>query len=86
MTDSADPRDRLTVFFRILLAIPHLFLLFFIVFAWWITAIVSWFLILFTGEYPGGLYEFGVGTLRWLLRVEAYVLLLVDEYPPFSLS
>jgi hypothetical protein len=47
---------------------------------------VSWFLILITGEYPGGLYEFGVGTLRWILRVEAYVLLLVDDYPPFSLS
>jgi hypothetical protein len=86
VTDPTGPRDRLTVFFRLLLTIPHFIVLFFIVFAWWITAIVSWFLILFTGEYPGGLYEFGVGTLRWLLRVEAYMLLLVDEYPPFSLS
>jgi uncharacterized protein DUF4389 len=86
VTDPAGRRDRLTVFFRLLLAIPQFIVLFFIVFAWWITAIVSWFLILFTGEYPGGLYEFGIGTLRWLLRVEAYVLLLVDDYPPFSLS
>jgi hypothetical protein len=86
VTDPTGPRDRVTVFFRLLLAIPHFIVLFFIVFAWWITAIVSWFLILFTGEYPEGLYEFGVGTLRWLLRVEAYMLLLVDEYPPFSLS
>ncbi|MBI3400376.1 MAG: DUF4389 domain-containing protein [Acidobacteria bacterium] len=86
VTDPAGPRDRVTVGLRLFLAIPHFILLFFIVFAWWITAIVSWFLILITGEYPGGLYEFGVGTLRWLLRVEAYVLLLVDEYPPFSLS
>jgi hypothetical protein len=29
---------------------------------------------------------FGVGVLRWRLRVEAYLLLLVDEYPPFSLT
>ncbi|MBI3492386.1 MAG: DUF4389 domain-containing protein [Acidobacteria bacterium] len=86
VTDPTGPRRRVTVGLRIFLAIPHLCVLFFIVFAWWITAIVSWVLILFTGEYPGGLYEFGVGTLRWLLRVEAYVLLLVDEYPPFSLS
>jgi hypothetical protein len=86
VTDPAGPRDRVTVGLRLLLAIPHFILLFFIVFAWWITAIVSWFLILITGNYPDGLYQFGVGTLRWMLRVEAYVLLLVDEYPPFSLS
>jgi hypothetical protein len=86
IADPAGPRSRLTVFLRLLLAIPHFFVLFFIVFAWWITAVISWFLILFTGDYPEGLYEFGVGTLRWLLRVEAYMLLMVDEYPPFSLS
>ena len=86
VADPAGPRDRLTVGLRILLAIPHFIVLFFIVFAWWITAIVSWVLILFTSAYPGGLYEFGVGTLRWILRLEAYVLLMVDEYPPFSLS
>jgi uncharacterized protein DUF4389 len=40
----------------------------------------------FTGTYPQGLYEFGVGALRWRLRVEAYLLLMVDEYPPFSLT
>jgi hypothetical protein len=32
------------------------------------------------------LYDFGVGALRWRLRVEAYMLLLVDEYPPFALD
>lgn len=46
---------------------------------------VAWFAILFTGRYPAGLYEFGVGVLRWNTRVEAYLLLLRDEYPPFSL-
>ena len=44
------------------------------------------FVILFTGAYPQGLYEFGVGALRWRIRVEAYMLLMVDEYPPFSLT
>jgi hypothetical protein len=47
---------------------------------------VAWFVILFTGSYPQGLFDFGVGALRWLLRVEAYLLLLIDEYPPFSLE
>ena len=49
-------------------------------------AVVAWLLILVTGEYPRGLYDFGVGVLRWLLRVQAYMLLMVDEYPPFSLN
>ncbi len=86
IVDPAGPRDRLTVGLRILLGIPHFIVLVFLAFAWWITAIIAWLVILFTGEYPAGLYDFGVGVLRWLLRVEAYMLLLVDEYPPFSLS
>jgi len=82
----ADPpaRRRLTVFFRVLLAIPHFIVLFFLVCAWWVTAFVSWLLILITAEYPQGLYDFGASVLRWLIRVEAYMLLMVDEYPPFA--
>ncbi len=79
-------RDRLTVAFRIILAIPHFIVLFFLLFAWWIVSVFAWFAILITGAYPGGLYEFGIGCLRWLVRVESYMLLLVDEYPPFSLD
>jgi len=84
--DPTAPRDRLTVGFRIILAIPHFIVLFFVLFAWWVTSFVSWIMILITTEYPQGLYDFGVGAFRWLIRVEAYVLLLVDEYPPFSLA
>lgn len=85
VVDAAGPRDRVTVFFRLILAIPHFVVLIFVLLAWCVTTIVAWFAILFTGTYPQGLYEFGVGALRWLLRVQAYMLLLVDEYPPFSL-
>jgi len=63
-----------------------LIVLVFLIIAWWLTAVVAWLLILVTGEYPRGLYDFGVGVLRWLLRVQAYMLLMVDEYPPFSLN
>jgi hypothetical protein len=85
IVDPTGPRDRLTVGLRIFLIIPHLIVLFFLAFGWWITSFIAWLLILFTGEYPPGLSDFGVGVLRWLLRVETYML-LVDEYPPFSLS
>jgi len=84
--DPAGQRDRLTVLVRIFLGIPHLIVLVFLIIAWWLTAVVAWLLILVTSEYPRGLYDFGVGVLRWLLRVQAYMLLMVDEYPPFSLN
>jgi len=80
------PRDRLTVAFRPILAIPHLLAIWAIGFAWAVTTIVAWFAILFTGRYPRTLYDFATGALRWTTRVEAYLLLLTDEYPPFSLQ
>jgi hypothetical protein len=85
IVDPSAPRDRMTVAFRLLLAIPHFIVLFFLLIAWCLATIVGWFIILFTGTYPAGLHEFGVGAMQWQLRVEAYLYLMVDEYPPFSL-
>ena len=84
--DPAASRDRLTVGLRVILAIPHFFVLFLLLCAWWVTTVVAWFSIVFAGRYPEGLYHFGANVLRWLIRVEAYMLLMVDDYPPFSLS
>jgi hypothetical protein len=86
VTEPAGPRDRAAVAVRLLLALPHLVVLFFLVFGWFMITIVAWFSILFTGAYPRSLHPFGIGVMRWLLRVEAYLLLLVDEYPPFALD
>ena len=47
---------------------------------------IAWFVIVFTGAYPSSLAPFGLGVMRWMLRVEAFLLLLVDEYPPFALD
>jgi hypothetical protein len=80
------PRDRTIIAVRLLVAIPHLILLFFLMFGWLVTTVAAWFAILFTGSYPASLYPFGLGVMRWILRVEAYMLLLVDEYPPFTLD
>ena len=84
--DPVGPRDRVSVGFRLFLVIPHIILLVFLLFGWGVTSFVAWLSILVTGAYPQGLYDFGVGVMRWRLRVEAYMLLLVDEYPPFSLT
>ena len=85
LTDATAPRDRITVAFRLLLAIPHFIVLFFVLIAWMLATIAGWFIILFTGTFPEGLHQFGVGAMQWQLRVEAYLYLMVDEYPPFSL-
>lgn len=79
-------RDRLSVAFRIILLIPQFIAVALIGVAWAITTIVAWVMIILTGDFPESLYNFGVGALRWSTRVEAYFLLLHDEYPPFSLS
>ena len=84
--NSPAPRDRMSVGLRLILLIPHLIVLAAITFIWAITAIVAWFAIVFTGRYPEAIYQFGVGALRWTTRANAYALLLVDEYPPFSLD
>jgi hypothetical protein len=78
-------RDRLTVFFRLLVALPHLVLLGFLSLLWSFTTAVAWAAILLTGRFPEMLYGFGLGVLAWSARVESYVLLLHDEYPPFTL-
>ena len=70
-----------------LLVIPHLFVLFALGLVAMIMVVIAWFAILFTGRYPRGLFDYVVGVFRWGLRVEAYALLLVtDQYPPFSLN
>src|SRR3954470_596658 len=45
------PRDRLSVGLRLILAIPHFLVLFFVLCLWWVTTVLAWFLILITGRY-----------------------------------
>ena len=78
--------SRLLIFVKWLLVIPNLIVLALVGIAHYVTLIIAWFAILFTGRYPEGLFRFAVGTIRWSARVNAYVLLLRDEYPPFSLA
>jgi hypothetical protein len=70
-----------------LLAIPHVIVLFFLSLAAIVVAIVAWFAILFTGRYPRWAFDFVAGVMRWNNRVLGYAVLLVtDQYPPFSLN
>ena len=70
-----------------LLAFPHYLVLVPLSLLAMLAVIVAWFAILLTGSYPRPLFDYVVGVWRWWLRVAAYAVLLVtDDYPPFSLQ
>jgi hypothetical protein len=78
------PRDRLTVFVRLFMLIPHYVLLIVVGIAADVVLLISWFTVLFTGRWPECLRQFGVGYFRWAFRVQAYAYLVTDVYPPFG--
>jgi len=80
------PQRRVTVLFRIFLAIPQIIVLYILTIAAEFVAIIGWFGALFTGRLPEFAAEFLSGVLRWQARVNAYALLLTDQYPPFALE
>jgi hypothetical protein len=81
-----EQRNRLTVGFRFILVIPQLIMLVLLSIAGFVVLVIAFFAVLFTAHWPAGLRHFTLGVLRWWLRVDAYLLLLVDEYPPYSLD
>jgi Domain of unknown function (DUF4389) len=69
------------------LAIPHYIVLAVLDVAAVVVVIVAWFAILFTGQYPRGIFGFVEGVIRWHNRVIGYAFTLVtDQYPPFRLA
>ena len=78
--------SRLLIFVKWLLAIPHFIILALLGIVGFVVYVIAWFAILFTGRFPRSLFDFLVGISRWSLRVNAYVWLMRDDYPPFSLS
>src|SRR5437588_8230230 len=76
-------RRRLTVFFRLILAIPHFIWLFLWSLATLVMAVVNWFATLAVGRPPNGLHKFMCSYVRYLTHVNAYVGLVGNPYPGF---
>ena len=83
---AVEGRSRLSIFFRLLLLIPHTIVLFFLSIALWFVLVVGFFAVIILGRWPRGLGDFVVSMLRWNLRYNAYYYLLTDEFPPFGLD
>ena len=78
-----EPRNRLTTFFRIIMAIPHLICVTLWSYAVVLAAFIQWFIILFTGKRNDGIWRFSRGYLSYSGRVNGYTNLLFDVYPGF---
>lgn len=84
--DQAESHSRWKIFLKWPFVLPHLVVLLALLIAASLTYVFVFFAVLITGRYPRGACEFIVGTWRWGLRTNAYFMLLVDRYPPFSLD
>jgi len=78
--------ERWKPLYKWFLAIPQYFVLAGLFIAACFGLVAGFFAVLFTGEYPQGIRDFLVDAYRYGLRVEAYVGLLTDDYPPFRLA
>ena len=77
-------RSRLTVFFRLLLAIPHLIWLTLWSIVVSLVVIVAWVAGLFTGRIPDGLHSFMAAYTRYYTHLDAYLWIAADPYPGFT--
>jgi hypothetical protein len=78
--------SRFAPLYKWLIVIPNVIVFFLFVIVAIFLWIIAGFAILFTGKFPRGMFDFLVGVGRWQHRINAYILLLTDVYPPFGLK
>ena len=71
---------------RILYAIPSLIVLAILTFVGAIVWVIAVVLVLVREKYPESLWRFLLGIVRWEACLLAYLVSLVDRYPPFALE
>jgi hypothetical protein len=68
-----------------LLLIPHYIALVVVGLIAEVCILIGFFAVLFTGQWPAGLFNLVAGAQRWGYRVAAYLLLLTDDDPNYPL-
>ena len=81
--DGPSAQRRWTVLIRLILLIPHFLVLYFIGAAASVVGVVAWVAGLVLGRIPDWIADFLALFVGYEARVSAYLLLLVDHYPPF---
>jgi hypothetical protein len=84
--DYVRERNRLTTFFRLILAIPWIIVAYVYEIAVSVVVIIAWFAVVILGRYPQWAYDFNAGALRYFVRFFAWVALQTDPYPPFGIG
>jgi hypothetical protein len=84
--DYQKDRNRLTTFFRLIVAIPWILVAYVYMLAQTVVVIVAWFALVLLGRYPQGMYDFVGGILRFYMRVTAFLTLQTDAWPSFGIS
>jgi hypothetical protein len=76
--------SRLKTLFRIVLAIPIFILRYVMQLMLEVGGVGAWFVILFTGRLPRGLFDVMILANSYIARSDAYLGLLTETYPPFQ--
>ena len=90
--DEYEPQNRLWgipivgITVRVILLIPHFFVLWVLGVIAGFLVLVSWIPVLINGRQADGIVDYLAGVYRWSVRVSAYAMLLTGKYPPFRLS
>ena len=74
-------RSRLTVFFRLLLAIPHFIWLYLWAIAAFFVLLVGWFAALINGRLPDGMHSFLTKYQRYNTHLNAYIIAARQSVP-----
>ena len=64
--------------------IPHIFVIVFRMYASMFVQMLAFWIILFTGKFPQGMFKFVVGTGRWMYRINCYLIFYTETYPAFT--
>lgn len=84
VVDGALRRSRLTVFFRLPLAVVHLVWLALWSVVLYVAMVVGWLVTLVRGRLPAPLHRFAAAYVRYVVHVTAFLFLAANPFPGFT--